>query len=81
MSTPEQIEEVLELLNQCQTLAAETGNACFENQTALRGLAGNFIARAARLLPSERASDDASTQVASISLKRVRLRLRKFGNR
>lgn len=48
MSTPEDINEVLELMNQCQVLAGEIGDTCFIEQTELKGLAGNFIARAAQ---------------------------------
>src|SRR4051812_9550669 len=48
MSTQEEINETLELLNQCQALAAKIGDDCFIEQTEIRGLAGNFIARAAQ---------------------------------
>jgi hypothetical protein len=51
-STPKHIDETLELLEQCVDLAAEIGNACFVAQTDIRGLAGNFIARAAQSMYS-----------------------------
>lgn len=41
------------MMNDCQQLAADTGNACFEGErTNLRGLAAAFIARASQSVHS-----------------------------